>query len=292
MTNLAVEEKPATQTTSEAESTPVSEDREVTAGSEEVQQNSDPADNQRDGESLPDPREARLQALAQAEREEAIEEGRTKALQELQGNTQAQQREQERLKVRNTFTTEIGKVDQVFARAVDNYGQPRPLNLAEQNAVKASFNELNKAAIGAAEESIADQVREVAYNILPKAAQETLTSLTQGEVDLPTYLNHWAETAALHTKAVKAMDLDAAIKASSKVKREVEAAKLASYDDGREQGRLDPPGTSPDGGRKTVRSAPGMPTWEQLQDKYGDGTATKAEVAEYERLRDQRAKSR
>jgi hypothetical protein len=295
MTNAAVQEKPETQTTSEAEQDVASEDREVTANAPEVQPNSEQESTDTGAEetSRPDPRESRLQALADAEREEAEQRGEERALARLQGNTAEQQREAERQKVRQSHVNTLAKIDQIVAAAVDDYGAPRALTQYEAGQVKAAQNEYHKVALDAGLELAADTVRETAYGMLPtKEAQAQFTELTKGEVDLPTYLNHWAETAALHTKAVKSMGLEDAVKASTKIKREVEKAKLESYDEGREQGRLDPAGTSPDGGRTGQRSAPGMKTFVELETKYGDGTASKAEVAEYERLRDQRAKTR
>lgn len=295
MTTPAVQERPATtRDTSEAESVVASEDREVTADNEEVQPNSEQETTEQVGEETtpPDPRTSRVRALADAEREEAEQRGRESALAELTGNSQAQQRETQKQKVRNTFTTELGNIDTVFSRAVDEYGSPRPLTPVEAGQVKAAFNNYHKVALEVAEDSVADMVRDTAYGLLPtQDTKDALTALTKDQTDLPTYLNHWAETAALHTKAVKAMDLDAAVKASPKIKREVEQAKLASYDDGREQGRLDPPGTSPDGGRTGQRTPPASKSYIELETKYGNGTATKAEVIEYERQRDSRKKN-
>ena len=290
-----VDERQEVQTTSEAEPTQASEERELTApDNEPVQPNSDSEREEQQGESTAPPvtRDQRLQALADAEREEAEQRGREAALRELQGNTQAQQKEAQKQRLRNSHTNTLALIDSVQAKAVDEYGSPRPLTAAEYGQIKAAQNEYHKVAFEVAEDTVADTVRDTAYAILPKAGQEQLTELTKTETDLPTYLNHWAEVAALHTKAVKSMGLEDAIKASPKVKREVEQAKLVSYDEGREQGRLDPPGTSPDGGRTTQRSAPGAKNFIELETKYADGTATKAETAEYLRLRDQRAKSR
>lgn len=291
MTNLAVEERPATQTTSEANEVRSSEGLEPTAPNPEVQQTSEPTSDPEESTDQPDPREQRVQALSDAERLEAEEAGRTKALNELQGNQQAIQREQTRQQLRNTFTSEIQKIDNVFGNARDEYGSPRPLTVTEQNAVKASFNELNKKATDA----VAEQVKDVAYSILPAEAADAFTKLTDGEVDLATYLNHWVEVAAPFTKAgkdsIKSLDLDAVMKANTKIKREVEALKLAEYDAGREQGRKDPEGTSPDGGRTTTRSAPGQKSFIELEEGYGSGTLTKAEEKLYKDMREVRKRS-
>lgn len=287
MTNAAVQEKPDTQTTSEADTTQVSEEQSQLPENS-VQQNSDQEQTSTEAEetTTPDPRQTRLQALADAEREEARETGRAEALAELQNNQQAQQREQQRQKVRGSFTTELQTLDNLAVEAVNN-----GLTLSQViEKAKNSLNNYHKVASDVAEDNVATQVQEVAYNILPKEAQEAFSKLTADQTDLPTYLNHWVETAALHTKAVKSLSLEDAIKHSSKIKREVEAAKLQSYDEGREQGRIDPPGTSPDGGRTMTRSAPGTKSYIQLEEAYGNGTATKAEVAEYEKLRDARKK--
>ena len=292
-----VAERQETQTTSEAELANASEGNgvtpESTAVGEEVQQNSDSESmQQQENTAPPDPREARLQALADAEREEAEQSGYQRAVAELTNQTPEKQRELQRQKTRQAHTNTLATIDRVYEAAKDEYGTPRALTPAELGQIKAAQNEYHKVALEAAEDSIADTVRDTAYAILPKPAQEAFTQLTSGEVDLPTYLNHWAETAALHTKAVKAMDLEAAVKASPKVKREVEAAKLKSFDEGREQGRLDPPGTSPNGGRNNGGTPPAAKSFIELEEKYGRGETNAAETAEYHRLKAQRSKSR
>lgn len=298
MTTPAVQERPATQTTSEAEPTNASEGnlptQESTAVSEPVQPNSEQETTEQSSEVVapPDPRQARVQALADAERDEIRQQTRDEVVAELTGTSSVQQKEAQKQKVRSTFTTELSNIDTVFNRAVDEYGSPRALTPAEAGQVKAAFNNYHKVAQEVAEDSVADTVREVAYGMLPtQTAKDTFTGLTSGDVDLPTYLNNWAETAALHTKAVKSMDLEAAVKASPKIKREVEAANLASYDEGRDQGRLDPAGTSPDAGRGGQRSTPGTKSFIQLEEGYGKGELTKAEEAQYIQMREARKRS-
>lgn len=286
MTSQALEEKPAAQTISEGESQQASEEaNRLTAPAQgEQQQQSDPQGNEEENQAPPDPRQQRVQALTDAEREEAEQRGEERALARLQNNSSEQQREQQKQRVRSTYITEM--------QSLDNLLQQGDLSASEYvNRAKNALNNLNKVSLEVAVDTVADDIRNIAYGLLPKAAQDTFTQLTSEENDLPTYLNHWVETAALHTKAVKSMSLEDAVKASPKLKREVEAAKLASYDEGREQGRLDPPGTSPDGGRSSQRSAPGSKSYADLESGYAAGTNSKAEDAEYLKMRDSRKRS-
>lgn len=292
MTNAAVEERPTTQASSEAANVQASEDQQVTAQDDAVQQETEGQTEQQQTQTT-QTREQRVAALAEAERAEAIEEGRTQALSELKGNEQALQREQQRQKLRNTYVTEMQGLDSLLSPVSDGMGNERQLSVQEVvTRAKNALNNLNKSAV----DSVAEQVKDVAYAILPEDAKESFTKLTEGrDVGLDEYLNIWAETAATHTKAfkdsVKSMSLEDAAKASSKIKRELEQAKLESFDEGREQGRLDPAGTSPDGGRAGQRTAPGTKSYIELEDAYGRGELTKAEETQYLQMRDARRKS-
>lgn len=289
MTSLAVGEKPETQTESEASNLESSEGQQATATQgNEVQPNSESSSQEGERETTPpDPREQRLTALKEAEREEARLAGREETLTELQQSQLNQQRQQLKQKARNTYITEMQALDNLYLKQGVTAGE---LVQAGKNAL----NNLNKVNAEIAEETVAEQVRDIAFGILPKAAQETLNSLvnTGEDVDLPTYLNHWVETAALHTKAVKSMSLEDAAKASPKLKRELEKAKLEAYDEGKEWGLTAPAGTSPDKGRSSQRSAPGMKTYIQLEEGYNDGSNSKAEDQEYLKLRAQKSKAR
>lgn len=293
MTTPAVEARPATEETPKA---PLTEEPKTpsTDLDEAVQTPSIPDPESTEGDAplpVPDARAQRVEALAEAEREEIRQQTREQVTAELQGRTPEQLKDATKQRLRQVFPQTIQAVDTVINAAVDEYGQPRPLTPAESKRIKDAFENYNRTAAEAAEDTVATTVQQVAYNILPKAAQETLTKLTAEETDLPNYLNHWVETAALYTKAVKGMSLEDAVKHSPKLKREIEALKLEHFDEGRNQGRSDPAGTSPDAG-KEGRSAPANKTFIELEDKYGRGETTEAETREYERLRDARAKSR
>lgn len=238
-----------------------------------------------------DTRQARVTALAQAEREEAVREGREAAIAEFQGTTTEQQRAAAKQKLKSAFPTAQSKIDEVFRKAVYEDGSPRALNVDEQTAVKNALAGYNLVADTAVREDVATEVAQIAFSILPRAAQEELNKLTTEDMALPEYLNAWVETAALHTKAVKNLTLEDATKASPKIKRELAARDLEQFDLGREQGRIDPPGTSPDRGRAGERSAPGTKSYIDLEDGYGKGELNKAEEAEYIKLRDARKKT-
>lgn len=295
MTTPAVEERPATQVEPKA---PLTEEPKApsTDPGEAVQTtpNPDPASTEGDpaAPSTPDARAQRVEALSAAEREELTQQVREQVTAEFQGRTPEQLKDATKQRLRQVFPQTIQAVDTVINAAVDEYGQPRPLTPAETKRIKDAFENYNRTAAEAAEDTVATTVQQVAYSILPKAAQETMDSLTQADMPLPEYLNAWAETAALHTKAIKSLTLEEAIKHSPKIKRELEAERLKEFDAGREQGRLDPPGTSPDGGRSSgTRQAPGTKSYAELEIGYGDGTNTKAEDAEYTRQRDAKSKA-
>ncbi len=237
-----------------------------------------------------DTRQTRITALADAERAEAEERGRSSVLSELeQGQTQ-QQREATKQRLRQAFPVAQQKIDQVFAKAKDEYGSPRPLTDYEQTEVKNALAGYNLVADQVIRGDVASEVAETAYSILPKAAQETLDKLTTQDMPLPDYLNAWVETAALHTKAVKSMGVEEAMKVSAKFKREILARDVEQFDAGREQGRSDPAGTSPPG-MSNGRTAPGSMSFVQLEEKYGRGETTAAETAEYNRLKAEKSKS-
>jgi len=288
-----VAEREATQTATEDVSTGATEARESTDTRQDNQTDTgaeqEPTDSGQ--KAPPDPREQRLTALAEAEREEAERRGEERALSRIeQGQTQ-QQRDAARQKLRQAFPTAQQKIDQVFSRAVDEYGNQRPLTPAEQTEVKNALAGYNLVAGQVATDEVADIVKEVAYGLLSKDGQTAFSQATAQDTPLPEYLTAWVEHAALNTKAVKSMTLDEAVKASSKVKRELAAAKLEEYDRGRDDGRNDPPGTSPDRGRAAERTPPGTKSYADLEIGYGDGSNTKAEDAEYIKLRDARKKS-
>ena len=285
-----------TEARTETEAAPAADTEALSRGTDERTQerqtDTSTEGNEATEGSAPDPRAARVSALADAERQEAIEEGKRLALEEVQGTSTQQQRAAARNKLKSAFPQAQAKIDSIFNAAKDEYGDSRPLTAFEATEVKNALAGYNLTAWDAASEDVADVVREIAYGKLPtKEAQAAFTAATADDTSLPQYLDAWAEHAALHTKAVKGMDLAAAMKASNKVKREVEAAKLAAYDEGRDQGRLDPAGTSPDGGRTTQRQAPGSKSYNQLEEGYGSGSLTRAEEAQYIQMRDARKKS-
>lgn len=292
MTTPAVEERPTTQADPKA---PLTEEPKApsTDPGEAVQTPSIPDTASTEGDtptSPPDARAQRVEALAEAEREEIRQQTREQVTAELQGRTPEQLKDATKQRLRQVFPQTIQAVDTVINAAIDEYGQPRPLTPVEAKRIKDAFENYNRTAAEAAEDTVATTVQQVAYNILPKAAQETLTKLTADETALPNYLNHWVETAALYTKAVKGMSLEEAVKHSPKLKREIEALKLEHFDEGRNQGRSDPAGTSPDAGRDG-RAAPANKTFIELEEKYGRGETTKAEDAEYNKLKAARAKA-
>lgn len=291
MTNAPVEDRPVAQAdTEEPANLALTEAQQGTEGEEQAQ--TGPETEQESTEARPDARTSRIEALAEAEREAAREEGRQAERDaQQQGQTQ-QQRDAAKQRLRQAFPQAQQKLDQIFARAVDEYGQPRALTSAEQTEAKNALAAYNLVAGQVAEETVADYVREIAYGKLPnKDVQDAFTKATDGDTDLATYLDQWVEHAALGTKAVKAMDLESAMKASAKLKKEVLARDVGQFDAGREQGRLDPPGTSPDGGRSGQRAAPGNKTYIQLEEGYGRGELTKAEEAQYIQLREARKRS-
>jgi hypothetical protein len=245
-----------------------------------------------DKSSAPDGRAARLSALADAEREEARQSGREEALQEIQKGTSQTQREQNRQRLKQSFPTAQAAIDRVFAGAKDDYGAPRALTEAEQTAVKNALAGHNLVAWESASAEVSDIVRDAVYAKIHKDDHEAFGKLTAGDTELPAYLDAYAEVAALRTKAVKALDLESAIKASPSIKKAIAARDVEQYDEGFAAGLVAPAGTSPDGGRATGRTAPGMKSFAELEKGYGDGTNTKEQDAEYVRQRDARAKSR
>ncbi len=78
------------------------------------------------------------------------------------------------------------------------------------------------------------------------------------------FLEEFAESAALRTKAIRGLTLEDAISHSGKLKAEITKALAEKYDEGRKKGREDPPG---DGYVSTNGSgtAPGRVTYAQIQ---------------------------
>ncbi len=291
MTNAAVEERaaPITQET-EAPDAVETEARTGTDDADSGVQTGDEARSTTEA-AAPDGRAARLSALAEAEREEERQRGRDEALAELQQGSTKQQREQNRQRLKQSFPQAQAAIDRVVANAVDEWGNPRALTQAEHTAVKNALAGHNLVAWESAEAEISDIVRDAVYAKLDKDGQETLHKLADGDekMPLPQYLDHYAELAALHTKAVKSLDLESALKVSTKLKKDIAARDVLQFDEGFNAGLNAPTGTSPrDGGATTSRSAPGLKTFEQLQASYGDpqkfGKLTPAEEKRYLQL--------
>ncbi len=295
MTNAAVEER-AAPITQETEA-PDAVETEALRGTDDADsgvQTGDEARSTTEAAAPPDGRAARLSALADAEREEERQRGRDDALAELQQGSTKQQREQNRLRLKQSFPQAQAAIDRVVANAVDEWGNPRALTQAEHTAVKNALAGHNLVAWESAEAEISDIVRDAVYAKLDPGGQETLRKLADGDekMPLPQYLDHYAELAALHTKAVRALDLESALKVSTKLKRDIAQRDVEQYDKGFADGLVAPPGTSPDGGRAGSRSAPGVKQFAELQQGYADGTNTKEQDAEYRRQLAARAKSR
>jgi hypothetical protein len=295
MTNALVEER-AAPITQETEA-PDAVETEALRGTDDADsgvQTGDEARSTTEAVTPPDGRAARLSALADAEREEERQRGRDEALAELQQGSTKQQREQNRLRLKQSFPQAQAAIDRVVANAVDEWGNPRALTQAEHTAVKNALAGHNLVAWESAEAEISDIVRDAVYAKLDKDGQEALHKLADGDekMPLPQYLDHYAELAALHTKAVKALDLESALKVSTKIKRDIAQRDVEQYDKGFADGLVAPPGTSPDGGRAGSRSAPGLKQFAELQQGYADGTNTKEQDAEYRRQLAARAKAR
>lgn len=293
MTTPAVEERPAVQTEPETPNLAETEAPRGTDGENEGEQTAPgPESESPEGSPrVPDARAQRLTALAEAERKEIREQTRAETVAELTGSTPEAQRDLAKRKLQQAFPLAQQKLDDIYANAKDEYGQPRALTAAEQTAAKNALAAYNLVAATAAEDQVATTVTQVAYSILPKTAQEALDKATVADMPLPDYLNAWVEVAALHTKAVKAMTLEEAAKHSTKLKRELAARDIEQFDAGREQGRTDPAGTNPDGGRERGRSAPSPSSFTELEDKYGRGETTPAETAEYHKLKAAKSKA-
>ena len=294
MTQAAVEERPAIQPDTEV---PAAVETEALRGTDDEDSGAQTGDEARStgGDTpAPDGRAARLTALKEAEREEERQRGREEALQEIQQGSTKTQREQNRARLKQSFPSAQAAIDRIVAAAKDDYGNPRALTEAEHTGIKNALAGHNLVAWESAEAEISDIVRDAVYAKLDKAGQETLSKLADGadKMPLPQYLEHYAELAALHTKAIKNLDLDAAIAASPKIKKQLAARDVEQYDAGYEAGLTAPPGTSPDGGRAGQRSAPGRMSFIELEKGYGDGTNTKEQDAEYRKQLAARAKAR
>jgi hypothetical protein len=292
MTNAAVEER-AAPITQETEA-PDAVETEALRGTDDADsgvQTGDEARSTTEAAAPPDGRASRLSALSQAEIEEAEQRGEENALKKLQQGTTKQQQEQNRKRLKDNYPVAQAAFDRIFAGAKDEWGNPRPLTEAEQTQAKNVFSGHNLLAWDSAEAQISDIVRDAVYAKLDKDGQETLHKLADGDekMPLPQYLDHYAELAALHTKAVKSLDLESALKVSTKLKKDIAARDVLQYDEGFNAGLNAPTGTSPrDGGATTSRSAPGLKTFEQLQASYGDpqkfGKLTPAEEKRYLQL--------
>lgn len=291
MTNAAVGERPAVQVESKPE--PVEESKAPsTALDGEEQTTQEQAQTEAQAKpAVPEARTQRVSALADAEREEIRQQAREEALAEAQGRTPEQIKEATKARLRQLFPQTIQTVDQVVSAAVDELGQPRALTPAEAKRIKDAFESYNRSAAETAEDAVATTVQQVAYGLLDKEGQEILTKLTTEDSSLPNYLNAWVETAALRTKAVKSLSLEDAMKVSTKLKKEIAARDVEQFDAGYEEGLNAPAGSSPRS-RNNERTPPGQLSYEELEDKYARGETTAAETREYERLRDERRRSR
>ena len=288
-----VAERTETQAATEALQTGDTEALQSTDTTQEVQTEAGSEQTNTEGSSPPSGREQRLSALADAEREELLQQGREAALEELRQTGTKQQREAARQKLRAAFPTTIKSVEDLLNGAIN---EGRSLTTNEVAEVKRHFNNYNMVAETAAAESLADDIRDQIYSMLPRAAQEDFTKATVGTddkpVDLATYFAAAVEHAAPHSKYMKSLDLDDVEKLSPKLKKQLAERDLRNHDEGYNEGLTAPPGTSPDGGRGAGRTAPGNKTYQQLEEAYGAGTSTKEEEKLYLKMRADRTRSR
>lgn len=235
------------------------------------------------------PRERRLQALADAEREEIRQQARQDALDEIRQTGTKQQQEQARQRLKALYPQTIQSVESTLNRLVNEGRAP---TTDEVKQVKDYFNTYNLSAWDGAAQEASDLIRDTIYGMLPKDAQEEMTAKTAQDTSLPNYFTVAVELAAPHSKWAKSLDLESASKASAKLRKEIEAAKLEAHDEGYDEGLSAPPGTSPDGGRGAGRTAPGNKTYQQLEDGYGNGTNSPAEDKLYLQMKADKARSR
>lgn len=241
----------------------------------------------------PPARERRLQALADAEREEERERGRQEALEEVQRNQAKSTRESQKSRFKESFPRAMQTSRALLDRLIDEGRAP---TTEERNLILNQWEGHNLVAWEANAEEASDLIRDGILSLLPKSEHEEFGKKTVNPdgsgVDLATYFTTAVEMTAPHSKWAKSLDLESARKASPKLRKEVEAAELAAHDEGYEEGLNAPPGTSPDGGKSASRSAPGNKTYQQLEEGYGRGELSREEEALYKKMRAERRNSR
>lgn len=287
-----VAERTETQTDTQAQQAVETQAREGTDNTQAVQTETG-SEQESTERSTPSRREQRLQALADAEREEARETGRSEALEEIQRNQTKANRDSQKTRFKESYPTTVRTMRGILNRSID---EGRPLSTEEAQQVLNAFDGHNLVAWEANAEEASDLIRDGILGLLPKGEHEEFGKRTVNPdgsgVDLATYFTTAVEMAAPHSKWAKGLDLESAGKASAKLRKELEAAKLEAHDEGFEEGLNAPPGTSPDGGKSAQRSAPGNKTYVQLEEGYGNGTLTAEEEKLYKQMRADRASRR
>lgn len=282
-----VAERTESQTETTAQLTTDTKDLRVTDGSEAVQ--TDTGSEQTATETpAPSRREQRLQALADAEREEERQRGRDEAFAELNDRQSKSQQDAQRERYKQSFPATMRRISGVLDTAI-NEGR---LTTEEKKAITDAVEGHNLIGWEANAQTLADSIRDQVYAMLPRDAQEEMTKRTAQDTSLPNYFTAAVEVAAPHSKWAKSLDLETAQKASAKLRKELAEHDVTVHDEGYEEGLNAPAGTSPDGGRSAQRSAPGMKTFAQLEAGYGDGTNTAEEDRDYVKQRAERARRR
>ena len=206
-----------------------------------------------------DPTEVAIRSRVEAELETERERVREEETQRLFTEARQAEAQQAQAALRQSFTTALRNAGQTLDNLMLADGlSERKLTPAERAAVLSPFEEYNRLAVQAAQTEAFGQITDAIYASLPKDSHADFTKAAN-QKPLKEYLDTYAETRALSTKAVKGMTLEEATKTSSKLKAEIDSLKATEYERGRKNPK--PAGEPPIDGR----GSGGVPSISQWQ---------------------------